>query len=185
MTDTITIVGTAGTSPQTKVTPTGRSVTSFRLASNIRRRDPETGTWVDAGTNWYTVSAWASLGEHVATSISQGEPVIVVGRLRVESWGEGERRGTSVDIVADSIGHSLQFGTSSYTRTARRPQADDAAGGERTGHGTPVTGDEAASAGVLDAGAGSSVGADGWAVVGAGAAAEPGGESGASDETPF
>lgn len=172
MTEHITVVGTAGTAPKSRTTPTGRTVTSFRLASNIRRRDAATGTWVDAGTNWYTVTAWATLGEHVATSISQGDPVIVAGRLRIDAWSEGERSGTEIEVVAESVGHSLQFGTSSFARSQRRPSDDGAQQADVEAAGRP-----SAALGASSAPAPAAKDADGWAmpaVVGAG-----------GDETPF
>lgn len=126
MTDLITIVGTAGTRPELTTTPKGTTVASFRLASNLRRRDAASGAWVDAGTNWYSVNVWGVLAEHVCASLSAGEPVIVHGRLRIVQWGDGERKGTAVEIDAETVGHSLRFGTATFQKS--HPRAETATG---------------------------------------------------------
>ncbi len=42
---------------------------------------------------------------------------MVTGKIRVRDWDNGERSGTSVEIDADSMGHDLTWGNSSFTRT--------------------------------------------------------------------
>jgi single-strand DNA-binding protein len=113
MNDTITIVGTVGTDPEKKVR-NGVPITTFRVASRERRFDRATGSWVDGETNWYTASAYRRLAEHAFESIHRRERVVLTGRLRVRNWDTGEKRGTSVDIDIDAIGHDLLFGTTTF-----------------------------------------------------------------------
>jgi single-strand DNA-binding protein len=40
-----------------------------------------------------------------------------MGRLRVRDWDNGERAGTSVEIEAETLGHDLVWGSSTFTRT--------------------------------------------------------------------
>jgi len=117
MSDTITIVGTVGTDPETK-TPTGFPITTFRVASSQRRFDRTTGAWTESGTNWYTASAYRRLAENAYTSLRKGDRVILTGRLRVRNWEAGEKRGTSVDIDVEAIGHDLLWGTSTFARAS-------------------------------------------------------------------
>ena len=113
MNDTITIVGTIGTDPEKKIR-NGVPITTFRVASKERRFDRSTGSWVDGETNWYTASAYRRLAEHAFDSLHRRERVVLTGRLRVRNWDTGEKRGTSVDIDIDAIGHDLLFGTSTF-----------------------------------------------------------------------
>lgn len=113
MNDTITIVGTIGTDPERKVRG-GVPITTFRVASKERRFDKASGTWVDGETNWYTASAYRRLADHVFASLHRRERVILTGRLKVRNWDTGEKRGTSVDIDIDAIGHDLLFGTTAF-----------------------------------------------------------------------
>ena len=47
-----------------------------------------------------------------------------MGRLRVRDWDNGERAGTSVEIEAESIGHDLVWGSTTYTRTVKTQEID-------------------------------------------------------------
>ncbi len=115
MSDTITIVGVIGTDPEKK-TWNGTPITTFRVASKERRFDRATGAWVDGETNWYTVSAYRRLAEHAFASLHRRDRVILTGRLRVRNWDSGEKRGTSVDVDVDAIGHDLLFGTTTFAQ---------------------------------------------------------------------
>jgi single-strand DNA-binding protein len=117
MSDTITIVGVIGTDPEKK-TWNGTAITTFRVASKDRRFDRATGAWVDGETNWYTVSAYRRLAEHAFDSLHRRDRVILTGRLRVRNWDSGDKRGTSVDIDVDAIGHELLFGTTTFAQDA-------------------------------------------------------------------
>ena len=138
MNDTITICGTVGTDPKQIQTATGLDITSFRVASNRRRFDKQKQEWIDGETNWYGVSAYRHLARNCASSLKKGDPIVVTGRIRIRSWESEEKKGLTIDIDADAIGHNLMFGTASYTRTARKPDAEadaDAstnAGGDET-----------------------------------------------------
>lgn len=127
MNDTITIVGTIGTDPERKVRG-GVPITTFRVASKERRFDKASGAWVDGETNWYTASAYRRLADHVYESLHRRERVILTGRLKVRNWDTGEKRGTSVDIDIDAIGHDLLFGTTAFrSDDARSDESGSAA----------------------------------------------------------
>jgi single-strand DNA-binding protein len=124
MTDTVTIVGKVATDPTQAQTGGGVSVTNFRLASTHRRFDATTQSWIDAGTNWYSVAAYRQLGEHAKASLRSGDSVIVTGRLRIRNWESNGKHGTSVDIDAEAIGHDLRWGTTAYLRANRSASAE-------------------------------------------------------------
>ncbi|MCW3494333.1 single-stranded DNA-binding protein [Microbacterium sp. SSM24] len=119
MNDTITITGNLANDPELKHTQDGLVIASFRVGSGRRRFDKPSNAWVDAGTNWYAVSAFRSLGEHVHASLRRGDRVVLTGRLRIRSWENGTARGTAVEIEADAIGHDLMWGTTVFTKVAR------------------------------------------------------------------
>lgn len=126
MTDTLTVMGKVATDPTHSRTTTGIPVTNFRLATTHRRFDQATQTWVDAGTNWYSIAAFRQLGEHVKASLRTGDSVIVTGRLKIRAWEANGKQGTSVDIDAESIGHDLRWGTSAFLSASRAPSAERA-----------------------------------------------------------
>ncbi len=118
MTDTITITGNIATVPELKYTGNGVAVVNFRVASSQRRFDRQSQSWVDAGTNWYSVSAFRRLADNAIKSLHRGERVVVTGRLRLRDWETPAKRGTTAEIDADAIGHDLLWGTTSFTRSA-------------------------------------------------------------------
>lgn len=119
MTDTMTITGLVATPPRHIITAEGLAVTSFRLASNLRRFDRKRNEWVDAGTNWYTVSSYRQLALNIVDSVHKGDRVLVTGRLRIREWADGEKKGLNIDLDADALGHDLSWGKSAFTRSIR------------------------------------------------------------------
>lgn len=117
MTDTIMVRGLVATTPRYITTSEGLHIASFRLASSQRRYDSYHQRWVDTDTNWYTISCKHGLAQNAAESIKKGDRVIVSGRLRIRDWENTDRSGTTVEVEAETIGHDMFWGTSTYTRT--------------------------------------------------------------------
>lgn len=117
MSQVITTSGLVATTPRHLVSADGLQITSFRLACSTRRFDRTTMAWVDGETNWYTITAFRQLALNVASSVSKGDRIIVSGKLRVRDWDNGERSGTSVEIEAETMGHDLVWGTTTFART--------------------------------------------------------------------
>lgn len=124
MSDTITITGNVATHPEHKRTSAGVPITTFRVASGLRRFDKAANAWVESGTNWYSVSAFRGLADHAFHSLRKGDRVLLTGRLRVRDWESGGKRGTSVDIDVDAIGHDLLWGTTTFVKDAAPSAAD-------------------------------------------------------------
>jgi len=114
----ITFSGLVATTPRHLVTQDGLQITSFRIASNDKRVERD-GSSVDA-TNWYTVMSFRQLAVNVAVSISKGDRVIVSGDVRIRDWDNGTVSGTSVEVEANTIGHDLAYGSSTFSRNAYR-----------------------------------------------------------------
>ncbi len=121
MSDIITVTGLIATTPRHVVTGEGLPITSFRLASSQRRFDRASEKWVDASTNWYTITAFRQLAINAVPSVSKGDRIVVSGRLRVRDWQNDDRTGTNVEIEAEAIGHDLFWGTAVFTRTVSLP----------------------------------------------------------------
>ena len=137
MSNSITVTGIVATTPRHLVTSAGLAITSFRLASGQRRYDRNLHSWVDADTNWYTVTAFRHLAHNVVRSVRKGEHVLVAGQLRVRAWQNAERSGTSVEVEAEAVGHDLGWCTTNYLR----PVA-----GTAEARGLPIAPDPAAAA---------------------------------------
>ena len=122
--ETTTITGLVATTPRHLITPDGLPITSFRLASSKRRFDRASMERVDGETNWFTITSYRTLAINTHSSIGKGDRIIVAGVLRVRDWDNGTTTGTSVEVEAETIGHDLAWGNSSFTRTVMVRDAD-------------------------------------------------------------
>lgn len=114
----VTVFGNVVEPPEHRITAKGTSVTKLRVASSPRwLRD---GEWGDGPTSFYEISCWNKLGEHVASCVTKGDPVVVHGTLQVREWtNDNGTRGRSTEITADHLGHDLRWGTSIFRRGSR------------------------------------------------------------------
>jgi single-strand DNA-binding protein len=132
----VTVTGVVASDPRDVQLDDGRRIVSFRLASTSRRRD-RAGEWTDGPTTWLTVTCWRGLAANVAESVGKGDRVIVHGRLRSREWtaADGAAR-TTLEVEADSLGHDLSFGVSTF----RRVRHGDRAVGTSTARENQATG---------------------------------------------
>ena len=100
----VVITGNLTRDPELRSTGGGTAVCELRVAVNSRRKDGQTGEWVDK-PNYFDVTVWGAQGENCANYLSKGRPVAVEGRLDWREWeakdGSGKRQ--AVSIVANSV----------------------------------------------------------------------------------
>lgn len=125
MTQLITVHGLVATTPRYLITADGLPIISFRLASSERHYDTVQKRWADGQTNWYTITAFKQLATNMNSSIEKGDRIFVQGDLRIKDWDNGERTGTSVELVVQNVGHDLSWGTSQFTRTVLVKESDE------------------------------------------------------------
>jgi single-strand DNA-binding protein len=123
------VAGYIATEPLPGVTHSGVPTLSMRLAWTPRRLDKNTGEWADEPSCFATVKCFRKVAENARMSLHKGEPVVVSGTLRIREYDakEGGRR-TTVDVIANSIGHDLTRGVASFSRLRR---SVDQSGAER------------------------------------------------------
>ncbi|WP_250009440.1 single-stranded DNA-binding protein [Actinoplanes sp. M2I2] len=117
----LVVVGNVLVAPEwRRLEESGSMVANFRVASNARRFDRESNTWVDGKSLRVRVTAWRRLAEGVTASIAVGDPVIVYGRLFTRDWKDSEGNDRiSYEMEAYSIGHDLARGRSRFVRNPR------------------------------------------------------------------
>ena len=117
-----TVIGNVVTEVRSATTRAGHHVATFRVASTTRRFNREAGRWEDLDTSFLTIACWRALADHVVESVGKGDPVVVVGRLRVREYVDSQGRSAlSVEVEATSVGHDLGRGRSSFERVRREP----------------------------------------------------------------
>jgi len=121
----ITVQGWIGTAPTLREVG-GVPVLNFRLGCTPRHFQRASGTWVDGQTQWYGVSAWRRLASHGQSSLHQGDPVIVHGRLEQRTYvNKNGVEVVALEIEAVAIGHDLNRGVASFVKAAPADRAGD------------------------------------------------------------
>ena len=144
----VVIVGNLTRDPELRYTPNGAALVKFGVAVSRRVKDDATGQWKDADTSFFNVTAWRNLAENVAETLTQGSRVVVVGRLRTNSWetAEGEKRSV-VEIEAEEIGPSLKWATAKIEKTGRGMGQSDWSSNVAVGVGGSLTRGDASAIG--------------------------------------
>lgn len=94
----VMIAGHLGSDPETRFTPSGQKVTSFRMAVNIRKGGKDE-------TVWYRITIWGDRFEKMMPYLKKGSGVIVTGELgkpEIYTDREGKQQ-VSLDITAENL----------------------------------------------------------------------------------
>lgn len=77
------------------------SIVSFRIRCQelVRPRSKEPFV----RTEHFTVKAFGKETEWVGLNATEGTPLLIQGKLRVERWGDGDDKKREVVIIADSL----------------------------------------------------------------------------------
>ncbi|MGH2907030.1 MAG: single-stranded DNA-binding protein [Solirubrobacterales bacterium] len=99
----VIVTGNLTRDPELNNLPSGTSVCDLRIAVNGRRKDNQSGEWVDK-PNYFNVKVWGAQGENAARYLAKGRAVAVDGRLDWREWEDqqGNKR-QSIDIIADTV----------------------------------------------------------------------------------
>ena len=96
------IIGRLTRDPETRTTPSGATVTTFSVATNL--------VWTDTAgkrqekVEFHNVVAWRKLGETIAQYLRKGSRIYIEGRLQTRQWQaqDGSNRNRT-EIVADRM----------------------------------------------------------------------------------
>lgn len=99
----ITVTGNLGGDAELRLTPNGKTVTSFNLCNTPRIQS--NGEWTDGEPVWFRCFVWGRDATGAANELRKGNRVIVTGRFAINTWldKEGTERKT-FEITADSYG---------------------------------------------------------------------------------
>jgi single-strand DNA-binding protein len=116
------IIGNLATDPET--VPAGTiTITKLRVIENTGAY--RNGQWAaDAETTTHFVDAKFELGENVAATLHRGDPVIVVGHERTESWGDDDMKRYGRVIDAVNIGPDLRHAVAQVMRVSRKDSGE-------------------------------------------------------------
>lgn len=115
--NTITISGNLTRDPELKFLGSGTAVADLSVAVNRKDKDG------NESTSFIDVTAWQTLAENVAESLTRGARVIVTGRLEQQTWEDkdGGKRSKLV-LIADDVAPSLKWATAAVTKVEANRQ---------------------------------------------------------------
>lgn len=92
------VAGHLGSDPETRFTPTGKKVTTFRIATNIKRGGKEK-------TVWWRVTVWGDRFDKIMTYLKKGSAVYVVGDMGIPEiyTDKSGTPQTSFEITAEML----------------------------------------------------------------------------------
>jgi single-strand DNA-binding protein len=97
----VILVGNMTRVPELRHTPSGLAVTDIGLAVNDKRKLPS-GEWVDEVT-FVDITLWGRQAEVVCEYLTKGSPLLVEGRLKLDTWGEGEQKRSKMKVIGEKI----------------------------------------------------------------------------------
>lgn len=113
----ISFVGNLTDDPEMRFTSSGTAVANFRVASNRRWTDRDGNQQEE--TTFLNVNVWRDLAENCAESLTKGDRVVVLGRVKVRSYENREGRTVWVtEIEADEVAPSLRWARASVERSS-------------------------------------------------------------------
>ncbi len=98
----VILVGNLGADPESRTTPGGMTVTNFNVATSDRRRDKQSGDWVEE-TEWHRIVMFDKLAETAREYLRKGSQVYIEGRIQTRKWQDkdGNDRYTTEIIARD------------------------------------------------------------------------------------
>ena len=97
----VILVGNLTRDVELKYTPGGTGVTDIGMAVNDRRKNSN-GEWVDEVT-FVDVTLWGRTAEVAREYLSKGAPVLVEGRLKLDTWETDGQKRSKLRVVCERM----------------------------------------------------------------------------------
>lgn len=101
--------GTLCADPELRMTQSGTSVVSLRLAVNNRVFNKETKQYEDGDATFLGATAWKTMAENIAENLRKGQRVVFTGTLKQKNWEKDGQKRSSLEVQIEDIGQSLLF----------------------------------------------------------------------------
>jgi len=97
----VILVGNVTRDVELKYIPSGTAVTELGLAVNDRRKD-QSGQWIDE-TTFVDVTLWGRQAEVAGEYLSKGSPVLIEGRLKLDTWETDGQKRSKLHVVGQRM----------------------------------------------------------------------------------
>lgn len=106
----VVLMGNLTRDPETRVTTSGQSVTSFSIAVNRTWRDGDGNQQEEV--SYFDCTAWGKAGEIIAQYTQKGRALLVSGRLRQSTWEQEGQKRSKVEVVVEDFNFISDGGNS-------------------------------------------------------------------------
>ncbi len=98
----VILLGNLTRDPELKYTQSGMAVAELGLAVNDRRKG-QNGEWIEE-TTFVDVTVWGRTAEVAGEYLTKGGPVLIEGRLKLDSWTsqDGQKR-SKLRVVGEKM----------------------------------------------------------------------------------
>jgi single-strand DNA-binding protein len=98
----VMLIGRVASDPESRTTPQGTNVCSFRIATNFSWKD-QSGQKQDKA-EFHQIVMWRRLAEIAAQYVKKGSKIYVDGRLQTRDWeGQDGIKRYRTEIIADNM----------------------------------------------------------------------------------
>jgi single-strand DNA-binding protein len=97
----VILIGNLTRDPELRYTPAGKAVTELGLAINDRRKGPN-GDWIEE-TTFVDVTLWERQAEVASEYLTKGSPVLIEGRLKLDSWEKDGKKNSKLRVVGEKM----------------------------------------------------------------------------------
>lgn len=97
----VILLGNITRDVEVKYLQSGMAVCEIGLAVNDRRKD-DAGQWIEE-TTFVDVTLWGRTAEVAGEYLKKGAPVLIEGRLKLDSWEKDGKKNYKLRVVAEKV----------------------------------------------------------------------------------
>ena len=97
----VILMGNLTRDPELRYIQSGMAVTDIGLAVNDKRKAAN-GEWVDEVT-FVDVTIWGRTAETASEYLTKGSPVLIEGRLKLDSWEKDGQKRSKLKVVCENM----------------------------------------------------------------------------------
>jgi len=95
------LMGNVTRDPELRYISNGTAVTEIGLAINDRRKSAA-GEWIEE-TTFVDVTLWGRTAEIAGEYVTKGSPLLVEGRLKLDTWEKEGKKNSKLRVVGDRM----------------------------------------------------------------------------------
>lgn len=95
------LMGNVTRDPELRYISNGTAVTEIGLAINDRRKSAS-GEWIEE-TTFVDITLWGRTAEIAGEYVTKGSPLLVEGRLKLDTWEKDGKKNSKLRVVGDRM----------------------------------------------------------------------------------